>query len=162
MEEGAREETGWSRGDQTEGGARRDLVQEEPGRTQATAIIVAHGGADGGRICGGVRADDSRGPTDDGGASGGGAWGEDGEPMSQGNTEDPEGQGGAGVPTEATEAQAAVRVVCQVGEKHKVFGVVLERAVSLLLQEDEDGRVIHDKQNKNKKLNCGGKLRFTL
>ncbi len=30
---------------------------------------------------------------------------EDGEPMSQGNTEDPEGQGGADVPTEATEVE---------------------------------------------------------
>ncbi len=38
-------------------------------------------------------AADSRGPTNGGGAGGGGARG--GEPMSQGNGEDPEVQGGA-------------------------------------------------------------------
>jgi len=45
-------------------------------------MMVTHGGADGERSHGGGRADNSRGPTDGGG---------DGEPMSQGDTEDPEG-----------------------------------------------------------------------
>ncbi|KAL0161781.1 hypothetical protein M9458_045506, partial [Cirrhinus mrigala] len=53
-------------------------------------MMVAHGGADGGRSHGGGRADDSRGQTDGGGARGG-----DGEPMILGDTEDPEGQGRA-------------------------------------------------------------------
>ncbi len=49
-------------------------------------MMTAHGGA---------RAADSRGPTDSGGAGGGGARGGDGEPMSLGNGEDLEHQGGA-------------------------------------------------------------------
>ncbi len=67
-----------------EGGDWREPEQEEPGKTQATAMM-AHGGADGGRIHGGVMAADSRGPTNGGGAGGGGARGRDGEPMSQGD-----------------------------------------------------------------------------
>ncbi len=54
-------------------------------------MMVTHGGADGERSHGGGRADNSRGPTDGGGAGGGGARSGDGEPMSQGYTEDPEG-----------------------------------------------------------------------
>ncbi len=57
--------------------------------------MAAHGVADGGRSHGGGMADDSRGPTDCSGAGGGGARGRDGEPMSQGDGEDPEGQGRA-------------------------------------------------------------------
>ncbi|KAL1279670.1 hypothetical protein QQF64_014270 [Cirrhinus molitorella] len=63
-----------------QGEDRRDLMQEEPGETQATAEMASHMGADGGRSHGGGRADDSRGPTDGGGAGGGGARGGDGEP----------------------------------------------------------------------------------
>ncbi len=74
----------------SQGEDRRDLEQEEPSRTQATAITATHGGADGGRSHGGGRADDSRGPTD----GGGGARGR--EPMSQGDEEDPEDHGGTG------------------------------------------------------------------
>ncbi len=48
-----------------------------------------------GRSHGGGRADGSRGLTDVGRAGGGLARGGDGEPMSQGDAEDPEGQGGA-------------------------------------------------------------------
>ncbi|KAI2666633.1 Elongation factor 4 [Labeo rohita] len=57
----------------------RDLEQEEPGRTQTAAMMVAHGGADGERGHGGGRADDSRGLTSCSGAGGGGALGGDGE-----------------------------------------------------------------------------------
>ncbi|KTG18041.1 hypothetical protein cypCar_00035153 [Cyprinus carpio] len=46
--------------------------QEEPSRTQATAIMTAQGGADGGRSHGGM-ADNSRGLTNGGGGGGGGA-----------------------------------------------------------------------------------------
>ncbi len=44
-------------GGRSQEGDRRDLEQEEPGDTQATAMMVAHGGADGGRCHGGGRAD---------------------------------------------------------------------------------------------------------
>ncbi len=71
-------------------GDRRGLEQEELGGTQATAIIASHAGADGRRIHGGGRADDSRGLTDCSRAGGGGARGGDGELMSQGDREDPE------------------------------------------------------------------------
>ncbi len=64
--------------------------------TQATATMVAHGGADGGRSHGGGVVADSMGPTNGGGAGGVGARGGDREPKSQGDAEDPEGQGGAG------------------------------------------------------------------
>ncbi len=43
-------------------------------------------------------------------------------------------------------AEAVVRVVCEVGEEHKVFSVILKRVVPLLQQEDEDGRVIQNKK----------------
>ncbi|KAI2648435.1 Pecanex-like protein 2 [Labeo rohita] len=72
MEGGAREDTEGSRVDQTEGGDRRDSGQEEPGKTQAAVMMVAHGGA-----------------------NRGGARGGDGEPMILGDIEDPEGQGRA-------------------------------------------------------------------
>ncbi len=53
---------GGARVNQMEGGDRRDLEQEEPGGTQAAAMMVNHGGADEGRSHGGGRADGSRGP----------------------------------------------------------------------------------------------------
>ncbi len=53
-----------------EGGDGREPEQEEPGRIQATAITVAHGGADGERSHGEGMAADSRGPTNSGGAGG--------------------------------------------------------------------------------------------
>ncbi len=81
-------------GGRSQGGDRRDLEYAAPGGTQATAIMVTHGGPDRGRSHGGGRADDSRGPTNSGRAGGGGARGRDREPMSQGDEEDPEGQGG--------------------------------------------------------------------
>ncbi len=71
---------------------RKDPEQEEPGGTQSTAIMVAHGGADGGRSHGGGMAADSRGPSNGSGAGGGGARGENGEPTIQGDAEDPGGQ----------------------------------------------------------------------
>ncbi len=43
-----------------------------PGGTQATAITMNHGGADGGRSHGGGRAAKSKGMTDDSRAGGGG------------------------------------------------------------------------------------------
>ncbi len=58
-------------------------------------MMTAHCGADGERSYGEGRAADSRGPTDSGVAGGGGVRGGDGEPMSEGDTEDPEGQGRA-------------------------------------------------------------------
>ncbi|KAI2666637.1 hypothetical protein H4Q32_010550 [Labeo rohita] len=86
---------GGSDGGRSQGGDRTDPEQEEPGETQATAMMAAHGGAGGERSHGGGRADDSRGPTDGGGAGGGGPRGEDGESMILGDTKDLEGQGGA-------------------------------------------------------------------
>ncbi len=90
---------GWTPGRRTteskgrrHGGNRRDLEHAAPGGTQATAIMVTHGGANGGRSHGGGRADDSRGPTNGGGAGGGGARGGDGEPMSQGDRGGAEGK----------------------------------------------------------------------
>ncbi len=74
------------------GGNRRDLEHAAPGGTQATAIMVTHGGANGGRSHGGGRADDFKGPTNGGGAGGGGARGGDGEPMSQGDRGGAEGK----------------------------------------------------------------------
>ncbi len=74
-----------------EGGDRRGPEQEEHSRTQATAMMTAHGGTDGGRSHGGGMAADSRGPTNGGRAGGGGARGGDGEPTSQGDAEDPGG-----------------------------------------------------------------------
>ncbi len=38
--------------------------------------------------------------------------------------------------------------MCEVGQEHKVVSVVHERAVPQLQQEDEDGRVIHNKKIK--------------
>ncbi len=73
-------------GGRSQGGDMRDPEQEEPGGTQATAITVAHGGADGGRSHGGGMAADSRGPTNGGGAGEGGA--RDREPKSKGDGED--------------------------------------------------------------------------
>ncbi len=72
-------------GGRSQGGFRRDPEEEEPGGTQATAIKVARGGADGGRSHGGGMAADPRGPTNGGGAGGGGVRGGDGEPKSQGD-----------------------------------------------------------------------------
>ncbi len=89
-----------------EGGGRREQEEGEHGMTQATAIKVAHGGADGGRSHGGGVAADSRGLTNGGGAGGGGARGRDGQPKSKGDGEDPgdqsradgnpDGRGGVG------------------------------------------------------------------
>ncbi len=59
----------------SQGDDRRNLEHEEPGRTQATAMMMTHGGADGGRSHEGGRVDDSRGPTNGGGAGGGAARG---------------------------------------------------------------------------------------
>ncbi len=42
-------------------GDQRDLEQEKPSGTQATAITATHGAADGARSHGGARADDSMG-----------------------------------------------------------------------------------------------------
>ncbi len=95
--EGARKSQGGSDGGRSQDGDRRDLEQEEPGGTQATVTMVAHGGADRGRSHGEGMAADSRGPTNGGGAGGGGARGGDREPKSQDEAEDLEGQGGAGV-----------------------------------------------------------------
>ncbi len=78
-----------------EGGAREEPEQEEPGRTQATAITAAHGGVDGGRSHGEGMAADSRGPTNGSGAGGGGARGGDGEMKSKGDREDPGDRGEA-------------------------------------------------------------------
>ncbi len=94
-EGGAMKETGGAMADQLEGRARDRREQEEPGRTQTPALMAAHGGADRGRSHGRERADKSRGPTDASEAGGGGARGRDGETMSQGGGEYPEGQGGA-------------------------------------------------------------------
>ncbi|KAL0152796.1 hypothetical protein M9458_052519 [Cirrhinus mrigala] len=94
-EGGAMEETEGSKVDQTEGGAKENIEGTRSRRNQVSATMAAHGRADRGRSHGGGRADDSRGPTNSGGASGGEARGGDGEPMIQGDTEDPEGQGGA-------------------------------------------------------------------
>ncbi len=58
-------------------------------------MMMAHGGANGGRSHGGEMAADSRGLTNGGGAGGGGARGGDGEPTSQGDAGDPGGHGGA-------------------------------------------------------------------
>ncbi len=85
---------GGSDGGRSQGEDRQE--QEEPGGTQATITMVAHGGADRGRSHGGGMAADYRGPTNGGGAGGGGARGSDREPKSQDEAEDPEGQGGAG------------------------------------------------------------------
>ncbi|KAI2658806.1 Collagen alpha-5(VI) chain [Labeo rohita] len=82
-------------GGRSQGGDRRGLEQEEPGKTQTAAMMEPHGGADGGRSHGGGRADDTMGPTDGGGAGGGRARGRDRELMILGDTEDPEGPGGA-------------------------------------------------------------------
>ncbi len=41
-------------------------------------------------------------------------------------------------------AEAVVRVVRVIRQEHEVLGVVLERAVPLLQQEDEDSRIIHN------------------
>ncbi|KAI2644691.1 hypothetical protein H4Q32_027011 [Labeo rohita] len=93
---GDRRVQGRSDGGRCQGEDRRDLEQEEPGGTQAAAMMVAHGGAYRGRSHGGGRADDSRGSTAGGRAGGGGARGGDREPTSQGEAEDLEGQGRAG------------------------------------------------------------------
>ncbi len=95
MKGGAMKETGGAMADQLEGRARDRREQEEPGRTQTPELMAAHGGADRGRSHGGERADNSRGPTNASEAGGGGARGRDGETMSQGGGEYPEGQGGA-------------------------------------------------------------------
>ncbi len=79
---------GGDEGGRSQGRDRRDPEQEAHRWTQATAMMMAHGGARG-RSHGGVIAADSRGPTNGGGAGGGGA--RDGEPMSQGDAEDPGG-----------------------------------------------------------------------
>ncbi len=61
-------------------------------------------------------------------------------------------------------AEAVVWVVCEVGEEHKVFSVVLKRVVPLLQQEDEDGRVIHNKKKnfQNRKLNTRGRRHLLI
>ncbi len=59
-------EPGWTRQRQ------RGLELAVPGGTQATAITMNHGGADGGRSHGGGRAAKSKGMTDDSRAGGGG------------------------------------------------------------------------------------------
>ncbi len=87
---------GGSDGGRSQNGDRKGLEQEEPGGTQATVTMVAHGRADGGRSHGGGVGADSMGPTNGGGAGGGGARGGDREPKSQGEAEVPEGQGRAG------------------------------------------------------------------
>ncbi len=85
---------GGSDGGRSQDRDRRGLEQEEPGGTQATVTMVAHGGAYGGRSHGGGVGTDSMGPTNGGGA--GRARGGDREPKSQGEAEDPEGQGRSG------------------------------------------------------------------
>ncbi len=62
---------GGDEGGSSQGRDMRD--PEEPGGIQATATMVAHGGADGGRSHGGGMATYSKGPTNRGGAGGGGA-----------------------------------------------------------------------------------------
>ncbi len=47
-------------------------------------------------------------------------------------------------------AEAVVRVVRVIRQEHEVLGVVLERTVPLLQQEDEDSRIIHNKKQKRK------------
>ncbi len=61
-------------------------------------------------------------------------------------------------------AEAVVRVVRVIGQEHKVLVVVLERAVALLQQEDEDSRIVHNGEKilpktKNKR---GGTCCYTL
>ncbi len=93
-----------------EGGAGRRLEGSRAGgawQDQATAMMMAHGGADGGRSHGGVMAADSMGPTNGGGAGGGGARGGDGEPTSQGDAEDP---GGGRVEPRALATKAKVEL----------------------------------------------------
>ncbi len=69
-QEGAgRQRPGGDRG-RSQGRDRRD---PENSRTWATALMMAHGGTDGGRSHGGGMASDSRGLTNSGGAGGGGA-----------------------------------------------------------------------------------------
>ncbi len=74
---------------------------------QSPARETAHGGADGGRSHGGGRADDSRGPTYGGRAGGRGAQGGDGEPISQGDGEYPEGE--VEKMAQMSKAQAGIR-----------------------------------------------------
>ncbi len=56
-------------GGRSQGRDWRDPEQEKHSKTQATAMMMAHGGADGGRSHGGGIAADSKGPT--GGGAGG-------------------------------------------------------------------------------------------
>ncbi len=83
----SRRESGGDRVDQTQEGARETTGgtwrQEQPSGIQATVMMTNHGGADGGRIHGGGRADQC------GRAGGGGARGRDEELMSKGLREDP-------------------------------------------------------------------------
>ncbi|KTF86671.1 hypothetical protein cypCar_00035211 [Cyprinus carpio] len=90
---GGRRVHGGDNGWRSQGGNRRDLEHAVPGATQATAIMVTHGVADGGRSHGGGRAVDSRGPTNLGSAGGRGA--RDGEPISPCDGDNLEGRGGA-------------------------------------------------------------------
>ncbi len=75
---GNRRIQGGSAGGRSQGEDRRDSEQEEPGTTQAAAMMATHGVADGGRSQCGGRTDDSRGATDGGVAEGvesrGGRW----------------------------------------------------------------------------------------
>ncbi len=64
---------GGDEGGRSQGRDRRDPEQEAHHRTQATAMMMAHSGADGGRSHGGEMAVDFRGPANGGGAGGGGA-----------------------------------------------------------------------------------------
>ncbi len=90
-----------------EGGDRRDPEKEKHSRTQATAMMTAHCGADGGRSHGGGMAADSRGPTNVDGAGSGGARGGDREPTSQGDAKDP----GAKVEPRALVTEAKVEIL---------------------------------------------------
>ncbi len=85
---GRKDDQGGADGGRNQGGAwRRWETLQSPARK------MPHRGADGGGSHGGGRADDSRGLTNGRQARGMGAQGRDGEPMSQGDTDDPEGQG---------------------------------------------------------------------
>ncbi len=82
-----------SMGEWRVGGARS---RRNPVEIQRPARMAAHGGVDGGRSHGGDGTADTRGPTDGDDAGGVGAQVGAEQPQSLGDTEDPEGLGGAG------------------------------------------------------------------
>ncbi len=129
-DDGGRSQGGNSRSQE---GDRRDLEQEEPGGTQATAMMAAHGGADGARSHGGGRADDSsERPLH-----------KDGEiPL---RTISGQPRSALVIQASLIEcAEAVVRVVGKVSDFHEQSRMVFKRKTPLLQNEEEAGRVVHD------------------